>query len=119
MLKIIFGYGADDETAIGNAIDEYNSVEGRKTYHESKVRQLQDNTLQSLHRYRCEIWYTLTSTYEQKKEQEEKFEFIGSTDIDPYDPNWREQWEIQQAPEKLCNECGMVHAPHENPLCHV
>lgn len=90
MLKIIFGYGTDDELAIGRAIDEYNSVEGRKTYHDSKVRQLLDGS------FRCEIWYTLHQTEEQKKAEAEKHLFIGSTEIDPSDPDWRVKWEAQQ-----------------------
>lgn len=94
MLKIIFGYGVDDETAIGNAIDEYNSVEGRKTYHESKVRQIQPNGVQQ---FRCEIWYTLNQSEAEKQTEAEKHLFIGSTDIDPNDPDWREKMTAKQA----------------------
>lgn len=88
MLKIIFGYGIDDEVAIGHALDEYNSVEGRKTYHESKVRQLTDGS------FRCEIWYTLTQ--DSYIAQQPKHEFIGSTDIDPNDPDWHAKWKALQ-----------------------
>lgn len=86
MLKIIFGYGIDDETAIGHALDEYNSKEGRKTYHESKVRQI------AADRFRCEIWYSVSEV----QKQEEKQTFIGSVDIDPNDPNWYEKWKALQ-----------------------
>lgn len=89
MLKIVFGYGADDEIAIGNALDAYNSVEGRKTYHESKVRQLTDGN------FRCEVWYTLNQSEAEKQKEAEKHLFIGSEDIDPNDPNWREKWEAK------------------------
>lgn len=96
MLKIVFGYGLDDETAIVSAIAEYNSTIGRKTYHESKVRQIQPNG--GITQFRCEIWYTVAdpSAAEQQREAE-KFMFIGSDDIDPYDPDWREKMAKQQA----------------------
>ena len=106
MLKVIFGYDETDEAAISNAIYEYNNLEGRKTYHESKVRQLNTN------RFRCEIWFTLLPLVEQTVAKE-KFQFIGSIDIDPNDPTWEDKWKARQGPyipESVTNTLGIAEA---------
>ena len=92
MLKIEFGVGDNLIDAAQRAVEKYNAIEGNKTFHTKEYSHYKSPENEV---YQCEIWFTV---HEPKTpvEQEEKHEFIGSTDIDPRDPDWHEKWKALQ-----------------------
>lgn len=67
----------------------YNAVEGRKTWHH-----IEFYTTPNLETV-CFIWFTLHTPDVETPIHE----YVGSKDIDPNDPNWREKWEAVNQPE--------------------
>lgn len=132
-LKFVIGYSKDIFTAKERALYFYNEVEGRKKleFIESQIGQNEIGDTA----WFTTIWYSELPAQPESKEPEEKFEFIGSTGIDPTDPDWRIKWEQAHQPEDdtlavqttptvdlqvnrvRCEECGMHHEPHTNSLC--
>ncbi len=88
MLNVRIAYGTSYENAVGEAVELYNQLDKAKTFHSSEVDQ--PNELSEY--WRCTIWFSTSDvTAVEKEAEEEKYYYIGSTDVDPNDPNWREK----------------------------
>lgn len=90
-LKFVIGYSADIATAKERAVYFYNDVEGTKNI-VAIESQVGINELNEPAWFTT-IWFNL---YEPVQEQEQKFEYIGSTTIDPNDPDWEQKWKESQ-----------------------
>lgn len=86
-LNVVFGLDRGYQSAIQAALNVYNDIEGNKTYHERHITSIKQED--DSYMYMCEIWFTLRTPVQEEPKQE----FIGSTNIDPSDPNWRDKWE--------------------------
>lgn len=92
MLNVIFGYGNSYTDAVLEAVKTYNNVDGLKTFHAKDVHPVsveQPNAPM----YLCEIWFTLRTPVAE----EPKHDYVGSTGIDPSDPEWRIKWDALNA----------------------
>lgn len=94
MLRIAIGYGNDHAESAAEAVKEYNAADGRKTFH--YVEHMLEDDPNKLYAVTM-IWFTQSDpTPAEAEAAKQRYEFIGSTDIDPRDPNWKEKWEAQQ-----------------------
>lgn len=94
MLKQVVGFSKDLMIAKTRAAFFYNQLEVRTRF-EFIESQIGANELGEPAWFTT-IWYTeLPDPVVQK--EEEKFEYIGSTDIDPSNPDWKIEWDNQQA----------------------
>ena len=96
MLQVVYGVGTNINDAAKHAIEEYNKIEARKTfrlrdYTQYEILDSPDNS----YAFQCEIWFEIPDPTPEEQ-QAAKFEFVGSTEIDPSDPDWREKWQAQQ-----------------------
>lgn len=92
-LKLAVGYSTQLIEAKERAIYFYEKVEGRKRFEFVETHKGKNEIDQDV--WVTTIWFTeLADPVENKPE--EKFEFIGSTGIDPDDPNWYTKWTTLQ-----------------------
>jgi hypothetical protein len=106
-LNFVTGYSTDLQKAKEFAIHFYNEREGRKRF-EAVESQTGENEIGN-QVWVTTIWYTELGDPVEPQKQEEKFEFIGSTDVDPRDPDWREKLYGDM------NESGVVAEPIADP----
>lgn len=82
-LKLMVGRHEDVEQAIILAIGKFNEeTDEVRVFRQAQVIP---------ERGECLIWYTTS----KKEEPSKKFEYIGSVEIDPTDPDWRTKWQSQ------------------------
>ena len=98
MLHVQIGVSLDYLSSISSAVESYNKLEGNKRFIKSETifttYVSEGNTMPTIPNWITSIWYEVSEN--QVKKEEEKNYFVGSTDIDPQDPNWREKWEAVQ-----------------------
>lgn len=90
-LQVIIGQGKTYVESIKAAVGRYNEETTRKVFHH--VEHLAEYDENGVSIKMTIIWYTAFVEDEPKKDQ---FEYIGSIDVDPNDPNWREKMFSQQ-----------------------
>lgn len=96
MLRLAVGYGTKVLEAKERAIYFYEQAEGRKIFRFVETQPGLNELNESV--WVTTIWFDVVEpTPEEKKKEEEKYLFIGSDNIDPNDPNWREKWEQRDA----------------------
>ena len=76
--------------ALTLALNNYNQDDARKQFHKILVTSTDATTTVTI------VYSTADPTPEERKKEEEKFHYIGSTDIDPNDPDWMEKWKLSQ-----------------------
>ncbi len=86
MLRVAIGKADNYEDSIIAAVEQYNEVEGSKSFHDRQTIMLPGIFIT-----------TIFFTVREVTQQEPKHEFIGSEGIDPNDPNWREKWEAMNS----------------------
>lgn len=95
MLNVILGHGADYLEAIQDAVTQYNAIDGMKTWHhkESSFNKVTGS-------FMIEVWFTLRQPITEPPVIK-TFEYIGSTNIDPNDPEWETKWKEQHREDAL------------------
>lgn len=104
MIKLAIGYSKSPIQAKQRAIYFYDQAEGRKIFKFVETQQGLNEINEVV--WVTTIWFELLDPLPEQEKVEEKHEFIGSTDIDPNDPNWHSKW---QALQESANEETMAH----------
>ena len=95
MLSLAVGYGKNLIEAKERAIFFYQQIENRKAFRFVESQPGYNEAGDSV--WVTTIWFeTIEPTPEEKKAEEEKHHFIGSTDIDPNDSDWHAKWKALQ-----------------------
>ncbi len=97
-LHFVVGFSTDPVKAKDRALFFYDADKNKKTV-VSVESQTGTNEIGE-QAWFTTIWYTIPDyTTEEKRKEEEKYMFIGSTDIDPNDPDWWEKMYGEKAQE--------------------
>ena len=92
MLRLAIGYSKQLVEAKQRAIFFYEQVEERKMVRFVETQPGKNELDEDV--WVTTIWFdVIEPTPEEKKKEEEKFHYIGSTDIDPTDPDWKDKME--------------------------
>jgi len=92
-LNIAVGYGNTIIIAKERAIAFYETVEGKKVFRAVESQQGYDSANNQA--FVTTIWFEIVPPVVEQP-QGPKYEFIGSTDIDPADPDWYAKWKALQ-----------------------
>lgn len=92
MLQLAIGYGKNLIEAKERAAYFYEQVQANKRFLFVETQPGFNEVNESV--FVTTIWYeTFTPV---PREEESKFEYIGSTGVDPNDPDWLLKWQDQQ-----------------------
>ena len=95
MLRLAIGYSKQLVEAKQRAIFFYEQVEERKMVRFVETQPGKNELDEDV--WVTTIWFdVIETTPEEKKKEEEKFHYIGSTDIDPNDPDWKEKMDAHR-----------------------
>jgi len=95
MLRLAVGYSKQLVEAKQRAIFFYEQVEERKMVRFVETQPGLNELDESV--WVTTIWFdVIEPTPEEKKKEEEKFMYIGSKDIDPNDPDWKEKMDAHR-----------------------
>lgn len=106
MLEMIVSVGSTAFESQTRAKDLYNALEVRRSF--NAVQTIQGHVPDGTFVWITTIWYNVLGE-PVKPKQEEKFEFLGSTGIDPKDPDWYEKWKTLQENATEESENTMAH----------
>lgn len=93
MIKMAIGYAKQPIEAKERALLLYDQIEGKKTFKFVESHFGYNDLGESA--WITTIWFEVIELTPEEKE-DEKYHFIGSTEIDPNDPNWYEKWSALQ-----------------------
>lgn len=92
MLKFVTGYSKNMIDAKERAIIFYDKAEGKKVFKTVETQYGRNEIDEPV--YVTTIWFEIFEITESQ--ESEKHLFIGSSDIDPNDPDWLQKWNDQQ-----------------------
>lgn len=107
-LKAVIGLGNTIENSILSALQTYNEEDytEQKTFHHSDLQERYIENTDELECL-CIIWYSARKI----QQQEPEYKYIGSTGVDPNDPDWLTKW--QQSQPSLIEPTKIQDVPDE------